>query len=146
MRTTLFKNYLSTLSRYDNSVWKPIKSSRKPILAFPPLRLETPIQERRANSDKEKAAEFAKHLADIFQPHDQEPDEEITEFLELSAQPVEPIKRITPKEINDELGLFNKKKAPGMDLITPRMLHEMPRKGMVLLAYLFSAILRHHTN
>jgi hypothetical protein len=146
MRTTSFKNYVSTLSRYDNSIWKPIKSSRKPMLASPPLRLRTPNQERRVNSDNEKAAVFAKHLADEFQPHEQEPDEEMTEFLELSAQPAEPIKHITPKEINDELGLLNKRKAPDMDLITPRMLHEMPRKGMVLLAYLFSAILRLHTN
>ena len=29
-----FPNYASTLRRYDNSIWKPIKSSRKPILAM----------------------------------------------------------------------------------------------------------------
>jgi hypothetical protein len=63
-------NYVSTLSQYDNSILKPIKSSRKPILASPPLRLETPTPERRAKSDKEKATVFAKHLADVFQPHE----------------------------------------------------------------------------
>jgi len=41
MRANSFKHYVSTLSRYDNSIWKPIKSSRKPTLAFPPLRLDT---------------------------------------------------------------------------------------------------------
>ena len=66
VRAHSFTNYVSTLSRYDNSVWKPIKSSRKPILASPTLRLETPTPERWAKSDKEKAA--------VFQPHEQEPD------------------------------------------------------------------------
>jgi len=36
------------------------------------------------------------------------------------------------------------KKAPGVDLITPKMLKELPQKGMVFLTYLFNAILRHH--
>jgi hypothetical protein len=86
MRANSLKNCVSTLSRYDNSVWKPIKSSRKPILAIPPLRLETPTQDRWAKSDKDKVTGFAKHLADVFQPHAQETDEEIIEFLESPAQ------------------------------------------------------------
>ena len=103
------------MSRYDNSIWKPIKSSRKPILASPTLRLETPTQERWAKSDKEKATVFAKRLADVFQPQAQETDEEILENLESPAQSVEPIKLITPKEIKEERGLLNTQKAPGMD-------------------------------
>ena len=142
MRTTSLTNYVSTLSRYDNSIWKPIKSSRKTILASPPLRFKAPIQERWAKSDKEKAAAFAKQLANLFQPHEQEPDEEMLEFLEPPAQLVEPINHITPKEINNEIGLLNTKNAPGIDLITPKMLKELPRKGIVFLAYLFNAILR----
>jgi len=31
-----------------------------------------------------------------------------------------------------------------MDLITPKMLKELPRKGTVLLAHLFNVILGHH--
>jgi hypothetical protein len=79
MRDNSLKNYVSTLSRY-NSIWKPIKSTRKPTLASSPLRLETPTQEKWAKSDKEKATVFAKHLADVFQPHAQETDEEILEL------------------------------------------------------------------
>jgi hypothetical protein len=84
-------------------------------------------------SDKEKAAVFAKHLADVFQPHAQETDEEILQFLESPAQSVEQIKPFTPKEIKEEIGLLNTKKAPGMDLITPKMLKELSQKGTVLL-------------
>jgi len=111
MRTNSFNNYVSTLSRYDNSIWKPIKSSRKPTLASSPLRLETPNPERWAKSDKERAAVFAKHIADIFQPHELQPNEEMLEFLESPAQPIEPIKHFTPKEINDEIGLLNMEKS-----------------------------------
>jgi hypothetical protein len=86
------------LSHYDNSIWKSIKSTQKPTLASPPLRLETPTQERWAKSDKEKATVFTKHLADVFQPHAQETDEEMLEYLESPAQSVEPIKLITTRK------------------------------------------------
>jgi hypothetical protein len=111
LRANSFKNYVSTLSRYNNSIWKPIKTSRKPILASPRLRLESPTQERWAKSVKEKATAFVKHLADVFQPHEQETDEEMFEYLESPAQLVEPIKPITPKEIKKEIGLLNTKKS-----------------------------------
>ena len=87
-------------------------------------------------SDKEKATVSAKHLADVFQPHAQETDEEILEYLKSPALSVEPIKLITPREIKEEIELLNAKKAPGMDLITPKMLKELPEKGMILLIYL----------
>ena len=57
------------------------------------------------------------------------------EFLESPAQSVQAIKLIMPKEINEEIGLLNIKKAPGMDLITPKMLKELPRKGRILRTY-----------
>ena len=91
---------------------------------------------------QKKATVFTKHLANVFQPHAQETDEEILEFLEPPAQSVEPIKPFTPKEIKEEIGLLNtKKKSLGMDLITPKMLQELPQKGMILLTYSFNAIL-----
>jgi hypothetical protein len=38
---------------------------------------------------------------DVFQPHVQETDEDILEFLESPAQSVEPIKPFTLKEIKE---------------------------------------------
>ena len=101
MRANSLKNYVSTLSRYDNSIWKPIKSTCKPTLASPPLRTEAPTQERWAKSGQKKknATVFTKHLVDVFQPHAQETEEEILKYLESQALSVEPIKLITPKEI-----------------------------------------------
>jgi hypothetical protein len=110
MRANSRKRYVATLSPYDNSAWKPFISSRKPILASPPLRLETPTQDRWAESDKEKATAFAKDLVDVFQTHVQETADEILDFLESPVQSFEPIKPITPREITEEIRLLNTKK------------------------------------
>ena len=61
-------------------------------------------------SDKEKATVLAKHLADVFRPHEQEPDDEILECVKSPASSVDPIKPITPNEIQKERGLLNTKK------------------------------------
>jgi hypothetical protein len=38
--------------------------------------------------------------------------------------------------------MFNQKKAPGLNLITARMLKELPNEGLVNLMYILNAILR----
>ena len=81
---------------------------------------------------------------DTFQPHAQETADEMLDFLESPVQLFETIKPSTQKEIKEEIGLLNTKKAPGMDLITPKMLKELPQKGIILLTYLYNAILRYH--
>uniref|UniRef100_A0A1Y1JXT3 Reverse transcriptase domain-containing protein n=2 Tax=Photinus pyralis TaxID=7054 RepID=A0A1Y1JXT3_PHOPY len=53
-----------------------------------------------------------------------------------------PIKPLTPKEIAKEIKLLNPKKSPGSDLVTAKMLKELPRKGIVMLTYIFNAIIR----
>jgi hypothetical protein len=35
----------------------------------------------------------------------------------------------TPKEIKEEIGFSNIKKAPGIDKITPKMMKELPKKN-----------------
>lgn len=54
-----------------------------------------------------------------------------------------PIKHTTPNEISHVLKKnLNPKKAPGHDRITPKMIKELPRKGVVFLTSLFNAIIR----
>jgi hypothetical protein len=62
-------------------------------------------------------------------------------LLESPAQSVEPIKPFTPKGIKEEIGLLSTIKASGMDLINPIILQELSQKGMILITYLFNAIL-----
>jgi hypothetical protein len=119
MRAISFETYVSTLSRYDNSIWEPVKSSRKPVSAIPPMRLETQNQVRWAQSDKEKAAVFANHLAGVFQPHEEETDEELSEYLQLPVEPATPIKPVSPKEIKAVISRLNLKKSAWHRLNNP---------------------------
>jgi hypothetical protein len=48
---------------------------------------------------------------------------------------------LSPKEIKEEIGLLNIKKAPGIDKITAKMMEELPKKGLVVLIYIFIAML-----
>ena len=60
--------------------------------------------------------------------------------LATPIQSQERLNAFTLKEIKDEIK--KKKKAPGLDLFTDRMLKELPKEGLVNLMYIFSAILR----
>jgi hypothetical protein len=52
------------------------------------------------------------------------------------------IKLLSPKEIKEEIGFLNIKKAPGIDKITAKMIKELPKKGLVVLTYIFNVMLR----
>jgi len=52
----------------------------------------------------------------------------------------ERLKAFTLKEIKDEIKMLNQKKAPGLDLITARMLKELPNEGLVNLMYVGNSI------
>jgi hypothetical protein len=65
MRDASFTDYIHNLSRYNFSIWKPIKNRRKPNEASPPIRAKTPTAGPWARSDKEKSELFAKHFANI---------------------------------------------------------------------------------
>jgi hypothetical protein len=57
-------------------------------------------------------------------------------------QSQERLKAFTLKEIKDEIKMSNQKKAPGLHLITARILKELPKEGLVNLMSIFNAILR----
>jgi hypothetical protein len=48
----------------------------------------------------------------------------------------------SPKEIKEVIKSLGLKKAPGPDQVTPKMLKEIPQKGIVLLTYIFNGIIR----
>jgi hypothetical protein len=136
------QEYITKLNRFDNSIWAPIRHKKKPKEHIPPIRNEQTIPSSWARSDKEKATVFAKHLAKTFTPNDDSIDDEIERDLDLIPKNVPPIKPATPKEIQKEINRLNPKKAPGMDKITPMMVKKLPKKGILLLTYIFNAILR----
>ncbi|KMQ87932.1 reverse transcriptase [Lasius niger] len=96
-----------------------------------------------ARSNQEKADLHANYLEKIFQPN--ESQDRYTAELDAPAEVLQeytPINHISPKEILDEICRLKLKKAPGFDLVTVRMLKELPHKGVMKLAHLFNADLR----
>lgn len=131
-------DYLINLSpnkNSDYSLWKATKRLKQPKIGVHPLRT---AEAGWARSDKEKAELFAKQLADTFTPFNIVSDVLPDNAVEVS----DTIKFFTPLEVAGEIDRLNLKKAPGADNITAAMLKELPKKGIVLLTYIFNAVLR----
>ena len=60
---------VSSLRNSDHSLWKPIKSRRKPRLQVPPIRKNTTPTAPWAKSDDDKVKLFASHLAEVYTPN-----------------------------------------------------------------------------
>jgi len=127
---------------HDNTLWKPIKSAKKPKQAIPPIRRQTPTDTNWAKSDKEKADLFGEHLATVFTPHSDNPDPEINRLLASIPNTNQNPNILNLHEVQDGITTLNNKKSPGPDLVTPKMLKELPRKGLVALLYIFNGVLR----
>jgi len=101
-QNTSFYEYMSGLNRYDNSIWRPIKTSSKPPQEYPPIRKQSPTPGPWARSNQEKADLFAEHLADVFTPN-ATIDQEISDFLANNLATEENIRLLTLKQIKKEI-------------------------------------------
>jgi hypothetical protein len=106
--------------------------------ANPPIRKQSPTPGPWARSNKEKANLFAEHLAEVFTPNDNIHNHEIIDFLQHDQVTEEPAIILTPKEIKKEITYLKNKKAPGLDQISAKMMQELPKKGTVMLTYIFN--------
>jgi hypothetical protein len=95
-----------------------------------------------ARTNTEKAHAFATHLAKVFQPHpsENEPEEKeaLIHLLETPYQLEPPINRLNRLE-SQEVNRLKTKKSPGYDLITGKILKELPIVGIKHLTQLFNA-------
>jgi uncharacterized protein YfkK (UPF0435 family) len=55
--------------------------------------------------------------------------------LATPSQSQERLKAFTLEEIKHKIKMLNQKKAPGFDLITAKMLKELPKEGLINLMY-----------
>jgi hypothetical protein len=99
---------------------------------------------REAKSDSEEATMFAEHLEQVFTPisNINPNDSEIEIFLEIPCQMSLPIKPFSPREVLQEIKNINPYKAPGYELITGKILRQLPRKALVLLTTIYNSMLR----
>lgn len=139
-----YLNELTPTSATDYSLWKATKRLKQPQISIPPIKMENGNW---ARNELEKASTFASHLRRVFQPFDKEhPAEEETyihEFLEAPFQMDLPIKNITLQEVQLLIkNTLNVKKAPGYELISGKVIKELPKKAIRVMTIIFNACLR----
>ncbi|XP_017762233.1 PREDICTED: RNA-directed DNA polymerase from mobile element jockey-like [Eufriesea mexicana] len=146
LRDNSFQNYIVNLSRYDNSIWRVAISALKPIESNHPIRIQSTPPGPWAKRSKEKANLFAKHLEDVFSPNSIHPDQDIVDCLNAgltNSANSSSIRLVSTNEVKKEISkLNNKKKSLGSDLITATIFKELPKKGIVVLTYIFNAVFR----
>jgi len=131
------------LSAADGSLWRETKRLLNYRSISTPLRKE---DNSLAISDPEKAAVFQSHLSNIFQPHADIVDNQhmcnVKKFLDSPLSIGPPTKYYTPNEVKNIILKYSNKKSPGFDLITAEVVKCLPKKAIILLTYIYNAILR----
>jgi len=115
---------------------------KKPTMPNAPIRVNSNPLGPWANSDEEKAELFARHLSEVFTPHDNSFDPEVENKLTNLNKPQEKLSAFTILELNQVIKRLHPHKAPGPDNITAQMLQELPIPGLKVLLYILNAILR----
>ena len=140
--------YLQSLSATEAtnySLWKATNNTYQQTPHSSPLKMNNGCW---AKTDSEIAAEFSRHLAEVFKPHPRqasisddsniiaETDESSYQQCSAKSSP------IRKSEVLKEIQNLKLKKAAGYDLISPKVLKELPSEGICLITYIFNAILR----
>jgi len=99
LRNASFTAYASSLKRDDNSIWKPLKSRKKPRTPLPPIHKNSTSPGPWAKSDSEKVELFANHLAEVFTPHDNTMNPEVEGELATHTQHSEKLQDFTLSEL-----------------------------------------------
>jgi hypothetical protein len=125
----------------EYSLWKATRRLTRPLKHYPPIKNEDNTW---ARNDKEKAIVFSKHLEKPFPSGlSTQEENEITDFLDVPFQMELPHCKFKTKEIKQVIMKeINIKKAPGFDLISGKVLQELPEKCYKLITFIFNAILR----
>lgn len=134
---------LSATKISDYSLWKELKYIKKPAQRREPIKTEAGDWIR---TDEEKARTFKEHLCEVFTPYTDNQDLDHLRHVEQVVNCPLPmsldINYITVKEVKFQIKKLNARKSPGPDGITARAIKNLPHKVVVLLTYIFNAILR----
>jgi hypothetical protein len=146
------QTYLSTptaTGATDYSLWKASKRLKQPQKTFLPLRT---IRGEWAKSDMQKTNLLAKHFETVFQPYPSDlPEAEDQLILNALTSPGLPSTPVRPFKITEVRNIIHKQlpaKSPEYDLITGKVLQELPETGMRAITQLYNGILRtvHYPN
>jgi hypothetical protein len=138
-----FKTFLqdpSPTASTDYSLWKAAKKIKQTTNSSHPLRTARGTW---ARTNTEKAQTFADHLTSVFQPHPSEnpPGEEevFTLQLEFPYQLEPPLSPFQQLEVQTIISNLKPKSSLGYDLITAKILQELPPAGIKYLTQIFNA-------
>lgn len=109
----------------EYSSWKATRRSKKHVTRIHPLKSEL---NKWVRSDEDKAELFAEYLAKVFKLYD----------IQSSAHTGIKIKPVSPLAVTKEIGNIHLKKASGVNKISPGVLKQFSRKGILLLTYIFN--------
>jgi hypothetical protein len=137
-----FLKSLDPTCHTDYSLWKAAKKLTLTTPYNPPLRKQ---DDSWTKSDKEKAELFGNHLKNVFSPiinaFPNDFETEISQCINVPHQLDIPIKKILMTELLQAIDHLNVKKAPGYDLVTGKVLKELPGTAHKFLLHLLNACL-----
>jgi hypothetical protein len=142
-RNSNFQSFLLNLSptpATNYSLWKAAKRAKHTITPSHPLR--TPSGSW-ARTNSEKAQVFANYLTTVFQPHPSENSsaDEASTTLQLDSpyQLEPPLPRFRKSEVLSVIKNLKPTTAPGYDLITGKVLQELPLLAIQFLTQILNA-------
>lgn len=135
---------LGTKCTDDNSLWKAVASTKKPVRANPSLRC--PLNGTWLRSDESKANAFANHLEQVFQPHsgcqtNAQLEQDVASSV-MAPPPQSTLEEVTATEVKEEIKRVNTRKAPGLDRINGQAIKFFTPKAVTFVTTLFNALLR----
>ena len=94
--------------------------------------------------DTEKVTTFGDYLRQVFTPHSTFHPHDLlfSDFLDVPCPMSLPISSFSPAEVSAVNARLNVRKAPGYDLITWKVLQELPHTAVVFLTTLYNSMLR----
>ncbi|KAH8317372.1 hypothetical protein KR059_011682, partial [Drosophila kikkawai] len=91
-----------------------------------------------ARSDKDRAETFASHLQGVFHPN---PAANPFELPQIHTETESTPASFRPNEITKVIRELKPKKAPGDDIITQKMIIELPNCAIVVICKIFNGII-----
>ena len=107
-----------------------------------PLEAEVWLQFIWNSAIEGKGGSFSNYLEDVFTPHDQGTDRAIETELAKPVHSSNLLPAFTLQNLQQEINKLKTRKAPGMDNITPHMLKELPKEGLIKLLHIYNAVVR----
>jgi hypothetical protein len=121
----------------EYSLWQATKGLKRAKTQIPPIKKDKTW----ARSVKQKANLFAIYLEEMFQPLPRQTTEE--SLVSVAKNNEQEIQSVTLMKLKREIKTnLNVKKAPGYDLITGRIIKELPEIGLQKLQHLINVAYR----